>query len=399
MSDIVPKEGAKCYGYIRVSTDKQENSPEAQSKILRDWAAKEGHPIELVYDLAVSAAKMDFEKRPGGRELLNRLRPGDVLAAARLDRLFRRGAEIALLRRMAAQDIRIVTVIDNLPDPNTPVGKYIQGNFVLIHELEAAIIGSRIRETMAYRKSVGLPVNGWGKYGHTIEHGDSGAEFKVNEAEMVLIRDASTRRLAGESCQDIADDFTRREYVSPHINPKTGQPRPWDRKRVERVTWYYWMANNIQPPDHAVCDRPTPEEQEQQQLRAINDAQNRPQYIIKGRRLNRLRCPEEKCPECGTLRGMYHVPRCGQEQCPQCDSLMGDCECKVRLPRRARRKQYVHKSHRRLTWKDAGWFTPEASSLPLDSTGGVAGSTCSEAPTDLPPPDAPSSGPPEGTGG
>ena len=118
MQPIVLKEGAQLNGYVRVSTDKQENSPETQVKILRDWAAQIGHPIDIVYDEHISAAKMDFEKRPGGRELLRRLRPGDVMVAVRLDRLFRRGGEIRLLDRLAEQDIRVLTIEDCLPDPD-----------------------------------------------------------------------------------------------------------------------------------------------------------------------------------------------------------------------------------------------------------------------------------------
>jgi DNA invertase Pin-like site-specific DNA recombinase len=345
MQPIVLKKGATAYGYVRVSTDRQENSPQAQAKILNDWAAEQGYPIELAYDTGVSAAKLEFEKRPAGRELLRRIQPGDVIAAVRLDRLFRRGQEIALLRRLAQQDIRIVTVVDSLPDTSTPVGKYIQGNFVLMHELEAAIIGARIRETMAWRKSMGLPVNGAGKYGHKIVPGEKGQVFEVDEEEMQLIRQASERRLAGESCQDIATDFG------------------WDRCRVARVTLQYWLANDIEPPEQSFRKRPTPEEEEQRRLERITWAQDKPVWIIHGQRCKRLVYDDvdQDCPDCGVSQGMYHVPGCSQEECPLCKGQAATCNCKPRLPhKRPKRKEKPVKRKAKPTWKDAGWIdSPE----------------------------------------
>ncbi len=385
MQPIVLKDGAQLNGYIRVSTDKQENSPETQAKILRDWAAKLGHPIDLVYDKHISAAKMDFEKRPGGRELLRRLRPGDVMVAVRLDRLFRRGGEIRLLDRLAEQDIRVLTIEDCLPDPDHYMGKFARNLLVIMSDREAGLIASRTREVLAWRNSMGLPVNGRGKYGHTIQHGKNGAVFEFNEEEMQLIREASERRLSGEPCREIAADFTRRGYVSPLINAKTGQPRPWNRQRVLRVTLQYWLQNDIEPPKHAVCDRPTPEEQQQRHLERLSRAQNKTCYVIKGQRYKRVRCTDDKCQDCGASESMYHTPRCSQEQCPLCSNKMADCDCQPRLPRTTTGRK---KPKKRFTWRDAGWT---ASSEP-ESAG-------SAAPTAPPVPDSPPSGPPADTDG
>lgn len=64
----------KIAGYVRVSTDKQDISPEVQRVALKREALLKGYELTLVEELAVSAATVT--KRPLIQQLLTALKSG-----------------------------------------------------------------------------------------------------------------------------------------------------------------------------------------------------------------------------------------------------------------------------------------------------------------------------------
>lgn len=65
------------YGYVRVSTDKQEElSPDSQAKLLKDFAHKNGIIIsKIFYELGVSGRKA--EKRPEFQKMIAMAKSSD----------------------------------------------------------------------------------------------------------------------------------------------------------------------------------------------------------------------------------------------------------------------------------------------------------------------------------
>ena len=135
-------------GYGRVSTDKQELSPEAQTKICRDWYDREvaGGVWKsgskwggMIMDLAVSS-KVDLFKRPKGQLIPTLLQPGDVMVAAKIWRAFRSAADAELsLEQFKEMQIRCV-LIDMQVDTSTYNG--------LVPGQPAGIIISRACQVM-----------------------------------------------------------------------------------------------------------------------------------------------------------------------------------------------------------------------------------------------------------
>jgi putative DNA-invertase from lambdoid prophage Rac len=78
------------YGYCRVSTEAQATageSLEVQRRQIEGRAMQEGWTIaDIFVERAVSGSK-PFADREQGAALLARLRPGDVIVAAKLDRM------------------------------------------------------------------------------------------------------------------------------------------------------------------------------------------------------------------------------------------------------------------------------------------------------------------------
>jgi DNA invertase Pin-like site-specific DNA recombinase len=92
----------KAIAYLRVSTDRQDLSPDAQKDAISRWAKRRG--IEVVgwhEDRGVSGGT-DIDKRPGLMAALEALRAegAGVLAVARLDRLARDVLISAMVERL-----------------------------------------------------------------------------------------------------------------------------------------------------------------------------------------------------------------------------------------------------------------------------------------------------------
>ncbi len=83
---------ARVFGYARVSTDAQAEDGESldvQRRQLEGWAMQHGRAIDAVHIEAGVSGAVPFAERPEGGKLWTELRKGDVLVAAKLDRMFR----------------------------------------------------------------------------------------------------------------------------------------------------------------------------------------------------------------------------------------------------------------------------------------------------------------------
>ena len=88
-------------GYVRVSTDEQSLSVEAQQQALERWCQAHQAPLMAVYtDVGVSGGT-PLEKRPGLLSALNALTRGRVLLVVRRDRLARDTLTAAMCEKIA----------------------------------------------------------------------------------------------------------------------------------------------------------------------------------------------------------------------------------------------------------------------------------------------------------
>jgi hypothetical protein len=96
------------YGYIRVSTDRQAMSPEVQRQTVEATASRMGlridgwfqdAPVQKVdgsWNDAVSG-KVHLGDRTAGKELVARLKTGDTVFVAKVDRAFRKLSDCVLM--------------------------------------------------------------------------------------------------------------------------------------------------------------------------------------------------------------------------------------------------------------------------------------------------------------
>lgn len=157
--------------YRRVSTNEQEESGlglAAQLERLRDEARRRGWDADEVSPDVTSGAT-PAEERDHLGPALDSLRPGDVLAVTRIDRLSRSTLDFARLLERATRDEWSVVVLDLGIDMTTPNGELIANILMAVAQWERRMIGQRIREGLAQStKTLGRvqPANGGGKPAH-----------------------------------------------------------------------------------------------------------------------------------------------------------------------------------------------------------------------------------------
>lgn len=144
------------YGYLRVSTDKQDC--ENQKIGVEELAKKQGVPIESwIIDDGVSGTK-EPEKRKLGK-LLKRIKSGDVIICSELSRLGRRlFMVISILEHCMKIGAKVLTVKDGYELGDNVQSKILAFAFGLVAELEREMISKRTKEALQRRKMNGQAI-------------------------------------------------------------------------------------------------------------------------------------------------------------------------------------------------------------------------------------------------
>ena len=141
------------YGYLRVSTDKQDC--DNQKIGVEALAEKLGLPIESwIIDNGVSGTK-EPEKRKLGK-LLRKIRTGDVIICSELSRLGRKlFMVISILEHCMKIGAKVLTVKDGYELGDNVQSKVLAFAFGLVAELEREMISKRTKEALQRRKANG----------------------------------------------------------------------------------------------------------------------------------------------------------------------------------------------------------------------------------------------------
>ena len=142
------------YGYIRVSTDKQdcENQKlgiDAKARVLGITIDK------YVEDAGISGVKSPNERALGG--VLRKLQRGDIIICSEISRLGRKLFMImGILEHCMKFGAKVYTVKDNYELGDNIQSKVLAFAFALSAEIERDLISQRTKEAMARRRACGL---------------------------------------------------------------------------------------------------------------------------------------------------------------------------------------------------------------------------------------------------
>lgn len=141
------------YGYIRVSTDKQ--NTENQKFEINNFCVKSGLEVDKWVEETVSGLKSARKRKLGA--LLKRMNKGDILICTEISRLGRNLLMImSILHQCMQKDIHVWTIKDNYKLGSDISSKVLAFAFGISAEIERNLISQRTKEALARKRAEGV---------------------------------------------------------------------------------------------------------------------------------------------------------------------------------------------------------------------------------------------------
>lgn len=224
----------RCYGYVRVSTKKQEDegmSMETQDRKIRSWA--DINDYEVVHIYHESGTGKSLEHRKEFLELFNILKPGETLVVFAFSRLARSTRDfLHIVEHLNARGCRIVVIKEGL-DTTTPHGMFAATMFSAIGQLEASMISDRVKDNMKVKKEKGEFV-GRVPYGWKLSDGAQSDLIEIPEEQAVIKRMKEMRQQVNEKGKLMSYEKIAKVLNEEKIKP-TGKSKEWTHTSVSRI--------------------------------------------------------------------------------------------------------------------------------------------------------------------
>lgn len=228
------------YGYVRVSTDKQEElSPDSQEKLLREYAAKNNIVIlKIFFELGISGRKAD--KRPEFQKMIGLAKssdhPVDVILVWKFSRFARNQEESIVYKSLLRKQSNVDVVSVSEPLIDGPFGSLIERIIEWMDEYYSIRLSGEVLRGMkekATKKGYQMsPPFGYRAVGN-------GDPYKIDPDEMKVV-------------DFICDEFDRHNSDVTKITRKlndmgvrTRRGNPFESRSVERILknpFYYGLV-------------------------------------------------------------------------------------------------------------------------------------------------------------
>ncbi|WP_165072091.1 recombinase family protein [Paludisphaera rhizosphaerae] len=205
--------------YLRVSTDEQAEkglSLRAQEEAATEFAGRKGWPVAAVIrDEGVSGGK-PLKKRPGLRQAIAALGPGDSLVVSKRDRIFRTDAwtGASIEREVTSRGARIVSAAGEGTEDDSPINVLMRRILDAFAEFELSKIRERTDGVLASKRSNGERC---GQVPYGFRTTDDGVGLVVDPDEAAVVELTRSLRDDGLSLRAIAA-----ELLAMGLKPKNG---------------------------------------------------------------------------------------------------------------------------------------------------------------------------------
>jgi DNA invertase Pin-like site-specific DNA recombinase len=160
------------YGYARVSTEKQADegvSLEEQIRHIEGRALEQGWQLAETFIERGISGSVPLGDRPEGARLVARLQPGDVVIAAKLDRMFRSAWDaLNVIRDFQRRRISLWLLDLGGDVSGDGIAKLVLTILAAIAEFERERIGERIRDAKRHQRRTGQYLGGDRPFGWEI---------------------------------------------------------------------------------------------------------------------------------------------------------------------------------------------------------------------------------------
>ncbi len=164
----------RLFGYVRVSTDMQDSSAEAQQDTLLRYAASIGRAMDGMYvDQDVSGG-VPLRDRPAGKQMWDKLQGGDTVVVTTQDRGFRNFEDVVnTFFSWKHTGIRL-HILDFPVDLTTDEGEMWFMQKAVFAAYEKKQIGKRVKASYEHRKRNGFPYGSTRPYGWDVSRDKTG---------------------------------------------------------------------------------------------------------------------------------------------------------------------------------------------------------------------------------
>ena len=216
----------KLVGYVRVSTESQEEntSLESQRERIEAYCKAFGHELTQIFT-EVGSGKNTVD-RPHFQEAMKALNDGaDGIVALKLDRIARNCRDVlTLVEDVLQPKSKALVLLDLNVDTSTPTGKMILTMMAAVAELERAQINERTQGGRKAKAEKGGYAYGSPAFGYESIEG----ELVSKEDEQETIATIRRHRRSGKSFGSIA------KYLNTQNIP-TKRGGQWSATQVQRV--------------------------------------------------------------------------------------------------------------------------------------------------------------------
>jgi putative DNA-invertase from lambdoid prophage Rac len=216
------------YAYARVSTIDQAEDGESlgvQERQIAGYAQMLGVEVDRVFvERGVSGAK-PLADRPEGAKLLAAIKPGDVVIATKLDRLFRSALDALQVGEALKAGGVHLHLLDLGGDITNGMSKVFFTIAAAFAEAERDRIRERIQDVKRDQRERGRYLGGAAPFGYAVA---PGGELVEDPAQQAAINEMRAMRGAGLSLRKIAAEMAARGIKISHVGVAAalGEGRP-----------------------------------------------------------------------------------------------------------------------------------------------------------------------------
>jgi site-specific DNA recombinase len=219
----------KLVGYVRVSSESQEDNTSLENQInrIKCYCEAFGHELVKVFKEVATGTKADKETRPVFNECIEYLKDNkaDGIIALKLDRIARNTRDVlTLVEDILDPQNKMLVLLDLQVDTSTPTGKMILTVMSAVAQLERDTINERTQGGRKNKSNNGGYAYGCPKFGY--ESKDK--ELVVNDSEQETINLIKRHRKSGKSYQKIANYLNLKGIA-------TKQGKKWSSSVIYRI--------------------------------------------------------------------------------------------------------------------------------------------------------------------
>ena len=197
-----PIDATKAVAYVRMSTDRQDLSPDAQRAAITRWASTHGITVVAWHDDLGVSGGTPLEERPGLLAAIDAVdtHHAGILVVAKRDRLARDVLTAALVERLCERKGARIQTADGAGNESGPEGALMRTLLDAFAAYERALIRARTKGALAVLKAKGRRTGG-------VPMGSSvGVDgmLATNDAERAAVARARALRGEGKSLRAIA---------------------------------------------------------------------------------------------------------------------------------------------------------------------------------------------------